>query len=513
MRKRKTGVLELKRVEEILRLLESGRSQTETSQSCQVARSTVREYQRKAQALGLSSAAVGKMRPEEVESVFGKQRAGRRGKEKELDYEQLQRELTRKGVTRRLLWEEYREKFPDGYSYSRFCELHCAWRKKQRLSLRQEYRAGEKALFDFAGQTVPIFSAQGEKEFEAQIFVGVLGASNLLYVEALPGQDSASWLGAQGRCFEYFGGVPEIAVPDNLKSAVDKACFYDPVINRSYQEFARHYGIAVIPTRGGRPKDKAKAEQAVQLVERRILAPLRDRRFHSLEELNAAIRKLLEEVNNRVMQVYGCSRRELFETIEKPALKPLPPTPFLQGQWKTATVNIDYHVELNRRYYSVPYQLRGERVDICLREKTVEIYHQSKRVALHPVVARAGAHHTLKEHMPQEHRYMLEWSPSRFLSWGEKIGTETRRQIESLLQSREHPEQGYRACLGLLRLEKRYGTARLEAACRRANHFGIVSMRSIKTMLEQGHDRLDVSEPRAASRTAHENVRGGKYYH
>lgn len=502
----------MRRVREVLRLSEAGRSQTEIAQSCRIARSTVRDYQRKAAAAGLTSETLEQMSDAELEEAFGKTRPGRARVHDELDYQYLHRELTRKGVTLQLLWEEYLREHPNGYSYSRFCELYCFWRKAKRLSLRQEYKAGEKMLVDFAGMKVPIYSGSAV-EFEASIFVSTLGASNLLYVEGTSGEDVESWLGAHTRCFEYYGGVAQAAVPDNLKSGVTKSCFYDPVLNASYQELAEHYGIAILPARAEKPRDKAKVEQAVQLVERRILAPLRQRRFTSLSELNASIKELLEELNNRPMQVYGCSRRELFDSIERAALKPLPAQPFRIGHWRRAKVNIDYHVEVKRRYYSVPYQLRGEHVEVCVREKTVEIYHEQKRIALHPALPRPGMHSTLKEHMPQEHRYMQEWNPSRFLSWGEKIGAETRRQISSLLESRTHPEQGYRACLGLLRLEKRYGRERLEAACRRANHFGIVSMRRIKSMLEHGHDRLSIEKPRVTSRSAHGNVRGGAYYH
>lgn len=502
----------MRQVREVLRLTETGRSQTEIARSCRIARSTVRDYQRKAAAAGLTSESLGQMSEAELEEAFAKKRPGRARICEELDYQAIHRELTRKGVTLWLLWEEYLREHPNGYSYSRFCELYCAWRKSQKLSLRQDYRAGEKLLVDFAGMTIPVHSGT-EVEFEASIFVSTLGASNLLYVEATRGEDLSSWLGAHLRCFEYCGGTPAVVVPDNLRSAVTKACFYDPIINASYQELAEHYSIAVLPTRAGKPRDKAKVEQAVQLVERRILAPLRSRRFTSLAELNTSIKELLEEVNNRRMRTYGCSRRELFEEIERVALNPLPEQQFHIGRWQSAKVNIDYHVEVARRFYSVPYQLRGERVEICIREKSIEIFHQQKRIALHPLLPRPGTHHTLKEHMPQEHRYMQEWSPSRLLSWGEKIGSETRRQIASLLESRIHPEQGYRACLGLLRLEKRYGGERLEAACRRANHFGIVSMRRIKSMLEHGHDRLPIAESRAQSRSVHGNVRGGSYYH
>ena len=502
----------MRQVREVLRLTEAGRSQTEISQSCRIARSTVRDYQRKAKAGGLTTELLGQMSEEQLEEAFSKKRPGRLRSCGELDYQYLQRELTRKGVTLSVLWEEYLREHPDGYSYSRYCELYCAWRKAQKLSLRQEYKAGEKMLVDFAGMTMPVYPPTGV-EFEASIFVSTLGASNLLYVEGVCGEDLNSWLGAHTRCFEYYGGVPAVAVPDNLKSGVTKACFYDPIINASYQELAEYYHIAVLPARSGKPRDKAKVEQAVQLVERRILAPLRHRRFTSLAELNAAIKELLEAINNRPMQVYGCSRRELFEEIERATLQALPAQPFRLGHWRSAKVNIDYHVEVDRRYYSVPYQLRGERVEVCVREKTIELYREQKRIAFHPLLPRPGMHHTLKEHMPQEHRYMQEWNPSRFLDWGGKIGCETQRQIASLLESRTHPEQGYRACLGLLRLEKRYGKERLEAACRRANHFGIVSMRSVKSMLEHGHDKLPLRESRVCSRSAHGNVRGGSYYH
>ena len=367
-------------------------------------------------------------------------------------------------------------------------------------------------LSDYTGMKVAIYPVCGSS-FEAEIFVSTLGASNLTYAEATASQNLFCWIGSHERALRYFGGVPELEIIDNLKSGVNKACRYEPEVNRTYAEFAAHYGFSVLPARIRAPRDKAKVEEAVQNVERRILAVFRDRKFTSIAELNQAIAPLLEELNNRELQEYGCSRWKLWEVLDKPALRALPAKAFELGTWKIAKLNIDYHIELNRHYYSAPYQLRGKKIEIFFTEKTVSVFHEEKRVAHHFRDDSPFKHTTIKEHMPPEHQAMTEWTPSRLISWGEKIGAEVKKQIEALLDSRQHPQQAYRSCLGLLRLGKKFGEQRLNAACAIANSYNVASMKRVESMLVRGYDRLQKESVPETKLPPHQNIRGGNYYH
>jgi transposase len=314
------------------------------------------------------------------------------------------------------------------------------------------------------------------------------------------------------RALSFLGGVPEILVPDNLKAGVKSPHRYEPDLNPSYQEFARYYGVAVVPTRVRKPKDKAKVEVGVQVVERWILARLRDHTFFSLAELNQAIRKLLAELNNRPMRHLGQSRRELFEGLDKPALRPLPTQPYEFARWEKARVHIDYHVQFDKHYYSVPFRLMGKEVEVRATEKTVEIYHQRTRQASHPRSQRRGHYSTQREHMPPSHQAYGDWSPERFLHWAEEIGPDTRRLIAAVLESRGHPQQAYRSCLGILGLANRYTHPRLEAACCRALPAGIRSYKGIHNILENKLDQLERDQPLDKALPAHANIRGEGYY-
>jgi len=303
-----------------------------------------------------------------------------------------------------------------------------------------------------------------------------------------------------------------LAVVDNLKSGVKKACRYEPELNRNYLEFSKHYDFAVLPARVRKPQDKAKVEEAVQNVERRILAPLRDRTFYSLAEMNLALRGKLEEANARPMKTYsGLSRWELFNQIEKTALKPLPGTRFEFGSWKVARVNIDYHIEIAKHYYSVPCALRGEKIEVRFTEKMVLVFHDGKSVAQHLRSDRTYQHTTVKEHMPPSHQYMIGWSPSRLISWAKTIGEQSAIQVEALLNTRKHPEQAYRSCLGLIRLADKFGKDRLEAACKKANSFGVASFKSVQNILVNNQDKLTTSSPEHDP-ISHSNLRGKDYY-
>jgi len=432
------------------------------------------------------------------------------------DFPYLNRELRTKGVTLMLLWEEYRQEHPAGYQYSRFCDHYRLWLSRRDLVLRQEYKAGQKMFVDYAGSTVPVVvdRATGEVE-EAQIFVCVLGASNYTFSEAAWTQALPDWIASHVRAFEYIGGVAEELIPDNLKSGVTSPCFYEPDLNPTYEEMAAHYGTAVLPARVRKPRDKAKVEAGVLVVTRWILARLRKRTFFSLAELNAEIHRLLVDLNNRPFRKMEGTRKSLFEAMEKPALKALPERPFEYGEWKKATVNIDYHIDVERHYYSVPYTLRGEEVHARFNTKTVEIFHKGKRVASHVRSFQRGGHTTLPEHMPPSHREYKEWPPSRLIAWAATIGPRTEEVVETILSAGAYPVHGYRRCLGILRLGKKYGEARLESACERALALRALSYKTIESILKTGSEKLPLRKKATAPELPlfHDNIRGPGYYH
>lgn len=435
------------------------------------------------------------------------------------DFAWVHRELKRKGVTLTLLWEEYRDSCRGlPYSHSRFCELYQKFVRTLRRSMRQAHIAGEKLFVDYAGPTVPLFDPQGGPERRAHIFVAVWGASNFTYAEATWTETKRDWIAAHVNALAYAGGAPALFVPDNPKALISDANRYEPEPNRTYQALAEHYGCAVLPARPYKPKDKAKVEAGVLLVERWILARLRHRRFYGLAELNAAIAELLKILNERPFQKLEGSRRSWFETLERPAIRPLPPTPFEYAEFKYATVSrIDYHVELDRHYYSVPHTLVGQRVELRVSGTTVEVLYHNRRLVSHPRSFLRGHYTTLPEHMPATHRAHAEWSPARLLRWAHNIGAATHAVVTHILESKPHPQHGYRACLGLLALARKYGDKRLEAACARAVHIGAKSRKSVASILQSGLDQQPLPQPslweETAQLPAHENVRGQKYFH
>jgi transposase len=430
--------------------------------------------------------------------------------------EYLHQELKKKGVTLQLLWHEYQERCSEGYQYSQFCRLYHQWAEKLDPCLRQEYRAGEKLFVDYAGQTMEITDPETGEIHETPIFVATLGASNYTFAEATLSQDLPSWIQSHVHAFEFFQGVTEILVPDNLRDAVTRSCRYEPDLNASYREMAEYYGTVIIPARVGKPRDKAKVESGVLQVERWVLAPLRHRTFFSLSELNEAIRKQLEFLNNRPFEKLQGTRRSLFESLDKPFLKPLPTHRFVFAQWKTAKVNIDYHIELDRHYYSVPYQLIHETVEVRFTNTTLEVFLRGRRVASHLRSSLPGKYSTLSEHMPKSHQKHLQWSPSRLIRWAGSIGPHTQRLLAFILENRPHPEQGYRSCLGVLRLRKRYSPERLEAACARALVFKAYSYKNVESILKSGLDQQPLDNASSSQARLplldHENLRGRHYY-
>ena len=431
-----------------------------------------------------------------------------------LDFPYIHQELKRKGVTRQLLWDEYRAAHPEGYGYTQFCVLYTAWLRTQRLSMRQVHRAGEKLFVDYCGQTVPIINAATGEVKIAQVFVATLGASSYTFAEATWSQSLSDWIGSHVRAFAFFGGVPQLVVPDNLKSGVSRACRYEPLLNASYHQMLTHYGCAALPARPYKPRDKAKVEVGVQVVTRWILARLRRVEFFSLADLNRAIQLLLEDLNTRPFKKLPGSRHSQFHALDRPALRPLPAVAYEFAQWQRARVGIDYHIEVDRHYYSVPHQLARREVEVRLTASVVEVLHTGKRVAAHVRSRKQGSHTTEASHLPKAHRAHLEWTPGRFLNWAHEIGPNTRDLVRHLLFHRPHPEMGYRSCLGLLSLAKRYGHPRLEAACQRSLRLGAPTRTSVRSILQRGLDALPLVDGEETHPVVtHENVRGANYYH
>ncbi|HHH38865.1 MAG TPA: IS21 family transposase [Sedimenticola sp.] len=433
----------------------------------------------------------------------------------EPDFPAMHQELKRKEVTLQLLWSEYAAVHgPHAYRYSQYCHHYRRWQARQKRSMRQLHKAGEKLFIDYCGPTVPVVDRHTGELRQAQVFVAVLGASSYTYAEATWSQQLPDWIASHQRAFRFFGGTAELLIPDNLRSGVSRPCRYAPEPNETYQELARHYGTAILPARPYKPKDKAKAEVGVQVVERWILARLRHHTFFSLNELNQAIAALLTELNERPFQKLPGSRRSAFESLDRPALKPLPAVPYEYAEWKQARPGIDYHVEVDRHYYSVPHRWVGQVLDVRATAATVEFFHKGQRVASHPR-AHKGGFSTLPEHMPRLHRQHREWSPGRFLNWAREIGPCTLEVVKRQLEGRPHPEHGYRSCLGLLNHARRYSRPRLEAACARALEIHSPSYRSVTSILKQGLDQQPLPDDETAQGELplHANVRGPGYYH
>jgi transposase len=512
----------MRKIEEILRLKHGVRlTHREIAQSCGVSAATVSEYVSRAKAAGLGWPLPEGLNGEELEERLFPDYAAAAGgysgrKIAQPDWAAIHQELRRKSVTLSLLWVEYRQAHPDGYGYSQFCHRYRQWAKQLNPTMRQKHRAGEKLFIDYAGQTIPVVDPETGEVGQAQIFVAVLGASSYTYAEAHTSQSLPNWIGGHVRALAFLGGVPEVLVPDNLKAGVKCPHLYEPDINPTYQEFAQHYGVAVVPTRTRKPKDKAKAEVAVQVVERWILARLRDRTFFSLAELNQAIGELLEELNERPMRHLEKSRQALFTELDQPELAPLPAHPYEFAHWKKVRVDIDYHVAFDKHHYSVPHTLIGKEVEVRTTEKTIEIFYHRQRQASHSRVDAPGRYSTHREHMPPAHQAVDDWSPEYFLRRAEEIGPQTRQLIAAVLDGQRHPQQAYRTCLGILGLVKHYGPPRLEAACRRALAVGIRSYKGIHNILKNKLDQLEVEQPPVGGPldplAAHANIRGKSYY-
>lgn len=505
----------MRKTREILRLKwELRLSNRDTARSVRVSPGTVDNVLSRAERAGLEAwTAVELLSEDELEGLLYQRPQGPVVSEPraEPDCAWIHRERQRPGVTLELLHQEYLEQHPNGLRYSAFCERYRAFLRRRRLSMRQHHVAGDKVFVDYSGKKPHIVDPTTGEVTEVELFVAVLGASNYTYAEATYTQQVRDFVASHVRAFAHFGGVPRAVVPDNLKSGVTKACRYEPALQRSYEHLAEHYGTAILPARPAKPRDKAKVEGGVRIAQRWILGRLRNRTFHSLSALNEAIRESIADLNHRVMRDYHASRRELLEKNERPALLALPSDRFEITEWKKATVNIDYHVAFDDRLYSVPYRHVHQEVWVCATATTVEIQLRGKRIAAHP---RNGKDRcaTTPDHMPSSHRAQAEWTPSRILAWAEKLGPGTRELCAAILRERPHPEMGFRSCLGILRLTKRYGDERVERACTRCVAVHARSYRSVESMLKRGLDSAPASEPTSSPITDHENLRGRNYY-
>lgn len=503
----------MRTIREILRLhLEHGLSQRAIARACAVSPTTVGDHVDRIKQAGLDWPALVALDDSSLKTVLFPE-GGAPPRRPLPDFDYLRTEMKRKGVTLQLLWEEYRAIHPDGYGRTQFFDLYRKHSKTIEPVMRFEHKAGEKLFVDFSGDTPSYVDRETGEVISVELFVAVLGASSRTYALAVASQQLPDWIRAHIGAFEYFGGVPEVIVPDQLKSGVKTSCRYDPEINPVYSELCAHYGVVVIPARPLEPRDKAKVENGVLIAQRRILAVLRNRTFFSLLEINEAIAVELEKLNNRPMQGIGKSRNELFAELDRPALKALPPERFQLREWKKAKVNIDYHVAVHGSFYSVPYTLIGKEVEVCLTITTVEVLHDGKRVASHLRTQKKGVYVTVHEHRPHSHKDHLEWTPERMKHWGESVGIQTGAMIEAIIKGVVHAEHAYRRCLGLLRLAKKYGNERLELACERALKLKAIGYQSVKNILDKGLESADLPEQDELQvPLEHANVRGSVYY-
>ncbi|MBC8318819.1 MAG: IS21 family transposase [Desulfobulbaceae bacterium] len=506
----------MNKIREIIRLKEHGLTQRQIARALHVSRPVVAQYLTDLKGSGLTYSSIQSMSDDDLLAVFAKKK-GKSKRHRTLDeqFEYMARELKKKGVTLYLLWEEYRRQHPDGYGYSQFCYHFQVWRNLSSLTMHIEHKAGDKMFVDFTGKKMKFFDREAKEFQETEVFVAILGASQLTYVEAVLSQQKEDWLKVNDNALWYLDGVPAAIVPDCLKSGVTKADKYEPDTHPDYADFASYYGTAILPARPNSPKDKALVENAVGIVYKRIYAPLRDRTFYSLDELNEAIWEKLEEHNNKHFQISTTSRRQLFEEIELPALKPLPSQRYEIKRFLKLKVQFNYHVEIreDRHYYSVPWKYLRKHVKVIYTATVVEVYYNNIRIAFHKRDRnRNNRYTTVHEHMPPNHRLYAEWSPQRLINWGGAIGPNTKQMVEEVLQSRKHPEQAFKVCLGLLNLSKRYGDGRLDRACERALQFRSYSYKFVKNVLEKGLDRIQAEEPLQQTLPVHENIRGKHYY-
>lgn len=509
--------LSMRKIKEVLRLrFAADLDQNQIARSCSIGQSTVHRYLKKAAAAGLTWPLPEEYDDRQLNELLFPLRpcCSEPNRQASVDFAEVHRELkTHRHLTLQLIWEEYRQNQSDGYGYSRFCELYQRWIRNHNVVMRQDHLPGEKMFVDWAGPTVPIYDPRTGEVTPASLFVAVLGNSTYTFARAAIGQGLANWIGCHVHAFEFFAGTTKLIVPDNPRTGVDRACRYEPDINRTYHEMSQHYGTAIMPARPYKPRDKAKVENAVLVAERWILAALRHHKFFALAELQDAIAPLLERLNNRPFRKREGTRASLYVSEDRPALQALPAERYVIADWKTVRASIDYHVEIDRHYYSVPYQLAGQQLEARSTAMTVEVFDAGKRIASHVRSSVPYHHTTVHEHMPKSHQAHLEWTPSRLIHWAATVGTATAAVVRTILENKPHPEMGYRACLGIMRLAKTYSNQRMEAASQRAIDLQACSYASLRSILKRSLDQqptINIEPERTGPR--HENLRGAEYY-
>ncbi|MBM3703269.1 MAG: IS21 family transposase [Actinobacteria bacterium] len=508
--------ISMDKIREILRLSqELNLGCRKIAQALSISKTAVSQYVSEFRACGIDYQGICNLTDSKLSELLSTK------KKKSKKYEVLEsyfcyfaKELKRKGVTLKTLWEEYIADNPNGYSYARTTWHYRVWKQASQSTMHIEHKAGDKMFVDFAGQKLQIVDRKTGEIKDVEVFVAILGASQLTYVEAVETQKSSDWIRANENAFLKFGGVTSAIVPDNLKSAVTNPNKYEPDINPEYEDFARHYGTVILPARSGKQKDKALAECAVKIVYQRIFAPLRDRIFYSTLELNEEIADLTDRHNSIPFQKLKISRYGLFLEVEKDSLKPLPAERYEFKKFAYLKVTFNYHIELaeDRHYYSVPYNYIRKKVKVIYTEKSVEIYHNNIRIAFHARDRKAGGYTTIKDHMPSAHKFYAEWSPERITGWAAKIGDDVKEMTVKLLKSRDHPEQAYRSSIGIISLAKKYGNGRVNKACARALSYKLYKYKAVKNILEKGLDRIEEEPEEAQLLPIHSNIRGADYY-
>ncbi len=509
--------INMKKIREIIRFSEtSDMSNRKIARALNVSRPVVAQYIKDFKATGLAYEEIEVMPDSQFLALFEKQRNKKCSKYEDISeqFPYLVTELKKTGVTLMTLWNEYQKEHPDGYSYSQFCYHFQVWRNASKVTMHIEHKVGDKMFVDYAGDKLLILDAKTGKEQPVEVFVAILGASQLTYVEASLSQKSEDWIRSNERAFIYCGGVTQAIVPDNLKSGVTRSNRYEPGINYMFDDFAKHYKTVILPARVRHPKDKALVENAVNIIYQRIYAPLRNRTFYSLTELNEVICGLLEQHNNTPFQRLKTTRRQIFDEIEKPVLKPLPKERYAIKQSKELTVQFNYHIELreDRHHYSAPWQLKGKRVRVVYDDRTVAIYYDNVRIIQHRRDRIPNRYTTLHTHMPPHHRFYAQWSPERFIRWAQSIGDDVAEMVQVVLKSRKHPEQAFKTCMGILNLVKEHGPKKLNKACARALDIGFHSYRRIKNILDRGLEEQPLTESKELTVSSHENIRGSQYY-
>lgn len=503
----------MRKISEIMRQkFELRHSYRDIASSLNISISTVSDYLSRAKAAGIAWPLPAGITEQELHNKFFLPADNKKGLRPLPNWDETHHELHKKGITLQLLWREYRTQHPDGIGYSNFCHYYSTYKKTINPIMRQRYKAGEKSFVDYSGMKLSWVNSNGEI-IPVDIFVGCLGVSQLIFIEATATQQLYDWISSHINMFEFFGGVTEITVPDNLRSGVTKAHRYDPDINANYQHFAEYYGTAIVPARAASPRDKAKAENAVGIIERQILAPLRNMTFMSLGEINAALKPRLLALNHQQFQKMKTSRWQLFVEIDQPALKPLPPERYQYAEWKKAKINIDYHFVFEGHYYSVPYKYVGKQVNISATPKTVECFCSGERIAVHQYNPKKYGFTTLEEHMPIAHQEQAKFSVGRIKNWASKIGNNTALFIDHMIASRAFPQQAYRACLGVLRLGGKYGDLRLEKACEKALLVGANRYQQVENILKHNLEEVPVENNTLnIPLPVHDNIRGPGFY-